>query len=184
MIEEVKMNRIHTTILAAPIALFLACGLAAAQVPQTDNPGDAGAQDGNGRRMEHRGPRGRMGPEQMVRMITHRLELDETQTEQLNNIAAGAKPEFDALRDKRVANREATRNLDVDDPDYGVKSQNLAAASGEIAASTAELMSRIRSDIHAILTPEQREQLATAAENGRHHGPGHRRREGSKSDPQ
>lgn len=175
------MNRMHTTILAAPVALFLACGLATAQVPQTDNPDDAGSQDVKGRRMEHRGPRGRMGPEQMVRMITHRLELDETQTEQLHNIAAGAKPEFDALRAKRIANREATLNLDVDDPDYGVKSQNLAAASGEIAASSAELMSRIRADIHAILTPEQREQLAAAAENGKRHGPGHRRRDGSKS---
>jgi Spy/CpxP family protein refolding chaperone len=168
-----KMNRKYTTILTVAVASLLACGLAAAQTPQTDGPDDTGHDGSKGRRMEHRGRHEQMGSEQMVRMMTRRLDLNETQTEQIHNIMEAAKPEFDALRDRGMANREATRNLDVEDPDYGVKLQDLSAASGELAASAAELRGRVRAEIHAILTPEQREKLEAAPERGRHRGARH-----------
>jgi Spy/CpxP family protein refolding chaperone len=173
------MNSRYTTILTTVVALLLAGGPALAQEPPTDDPGNVGHEAGKGGRMEHRGQRGPRGPEQMVRMMSRRLDLEDTQTEQIKNIMEGAKPEFDTLRAKGMANREATKNLDVDDPDYGAKMQNLSIASGELATSLAELRGRVRAEIHAILTPEQREQLASAPERGRNHGPRNRNREGS-----
>ena len=157
------MNRRNTTILAAVTALLLASSAALAQEPEN---GDAngGHRGDREKRMPHRGQREGMRPEQMIEMLTRRLELDETQTEQARNIVSAAKPEFDALREKGAANREAMRNLDVDDADYGVKLQNLSAESGELMAASSELRGRMRAEIHAILTPEQREELKAAPE--------------------
>lgn len=157
------MNRRNTTILAAVTALLLASSAALAQEPEI---GDAngGHRGDREKRMSHRGQREGMRPEQMIQMLTRRLELDETQTEQAKNIVSAAKPEFEALREKGAANREAMRNLDVDDADYGVKLQNLSAESGELMAASSELRGRMRAEIHAILTPEQREELKAAPE--------------------
>ena len=156
------------------MALFLAGGAIAG------DPQDAGAEDANrgdrDKRMEHRGQRGSMRPEQMFRRMTQRLDLDETQAEQVRIIVASAKPEFESLREKGQAHRAAMRGLDTEDADYDEKLQDLSAARGELAALSTELRGRIRAEIHAILTPEQREELAIAAEKGR--GPCERNRRG------
>jgi Spy/CpxP family protein refolding chaperone len=178
------MNRKYTTILIAVVASFLTCGLAMAQDPQTDDPGRGGHDGGKGRHMEGRGQRRPMDPEQMIRMLNRRLDLDDTQTTQIENIMAGVKPEFDALREKGKANREAKQNLDVDDPDYGVKMQNIAATTGELAATATELRGRIRAEVNAILTPEQQEKLETAAKKGRQKGQRNRRHGGPEPAPQ
>ncbi len=117
-------------------------------------------------------------------MMTRRLELDETQSTQIQNIMAAAKPEFDALHEKGTANREATRGLEIDDPDYGAKLQNLSTTRGELAASSAELRGRIRAEIHAILTPEQREKLASVPERRRDRDRKHQQRPESQAPAQ
>lgn len=160
---RLEMNRRNTTILAAVTALLLASSAALAQEPENSDA-NGGHRGDREKRMPHRGQREGMRPEQMIEMLTRRLELDETQTEQAKNIVSAAKPEFDALREKGAANREAMRNLDVDDADYGVKLQNLSAESGELMAASSELRGRVRAEIHAILTPEQREEMKAAPE--------------------
>lgn len=169
---RLEMNRKNTTILAAVTALLLAGSTAFAQEPENSdaiNDANHGHRGDSDKRMPHRGQREGMRPEQMIEMMTRRLDLDETQTEQVKNIVSAAKPEFDALREKGVANREAMRNLDVDDAEYGVKLQNLSAESGNVMASSSELRGRLRAEIHAILTPEQREELKAAPERRQNH---------------
>jgi Spy/CpxP family protein refolding chaperone len=182
-----KMKVKYTTILAAVMALFLAGGPAMGQ-DSGSGDSDRGGYDGNkDRRMDHRGPRGQRGqrgpmePEQMVRMLSDRLDLDDAQQAQVENIMLGAKPEFDALREKGKANRDAQRNLDPDDPDYGAKMQNVATTSGELAASATQLRGRIQAEINAILTPEQRGKLAEAPNRGRKHGQRHRGHSGDEA---
>jgi Spy/CpxP family protein refolding chaperone len=133
-----------------------------------------------GKRMANREHRRSMEPERMARMMTRRLDLDEAQAEQVGNIIAAAKPELDSLREKGKANREAMRELKTEDPDYDVNLQNLSANQGELATSASELRGRIRAEVHAVLTPEQREKMEAAGERGRDHGQRNRHRDGSR----
>jgi Spy/CpxP family protein refolding chaperone len=186
MIEVFEMNRKNTTnpvwtILASMTVLLLAAGAAVAQDAgesgmDRDHAGD------KGKRMADREHRRSMGPERMARMMTRRLDLDETQAEQVSNIIASAKPEFDSLREKGKANREAMRALKVADPDYDANLQNLSADQGELATTASELRGRIRAEVHAVLTPEQREKMAAAGERERDHGQRNRHRDQSRDE--
>lgn len=174
------MQRKHTTILATFLLTFFAGVSAIAD----DTERDAGHQGPGGdmdKRMAHRGQREFMRPEQMIHRMTRRLDLDETQAEQVRSIVSGASAEFESLREKGQANRSAMRDLDVADADYDAKLQDLSRASGELAISSTELRGRIRAEIHAILTPEQREELAVAGDRGRK--PGQRNRHDNESRP-
>ncbi|MDA0679010.1 MAG: Spy/CpxP family protein refolding chaperone [Proteobacteria bacterium] len=160
------MKTQHKAILSTLVALSLAGGVAISQ-EQTDS----GHSGEHGQRMQHRGDRGaRLAPDQMIEMMTRRLDLDESQTEQVSNVMLTAKPEFESLREKEEAHRIATRTLDVNDPEYNLKLADLAAESGEIAAASTELRGRIRVQVHAILTPEQQEKLSGTMEKQRARG--------------
>ena len=89
--------------------------------------------------------------------MADRLDLDETQRETVKNIMEAAQPEMKALREKLRANHDALQALDVGDPEV----QNIAASNGELATEATLLFSRIRGEIHAVLTDEQRAQLPT-----------------------
>jgi len=162
---------------------LLAAGTAVAQdAGQSGMDRDHGGD--KGKRMADREHRRSMGPERMASMMTRRLDLDEAQAEQVSNIIAAAKPEFDSLREKGHANREAMRDLNVEDADYDAKLQNLSADQGELATSASELRGRIRAEVHAVLTPEQREKMAAAGERGRDHGQRNRHRDQSHDESQ
>ena len=162
------MKRRYTTFPTAVMALFLLGTSAVAQ--EHDGPGSRHGKF-------HGGPRGFGGPEQMLQMMNRHLELDEIQSQQVESIIAAARPELDALREKRRTNRDAMRSLDVDDPDYGAQLENLSAENGELASDASRLFGRIRADIHAVLTPEQRQKLEESAD--RMHERGARGREGA-----
>ena len=111
-------------------------------------------------RSEHRVPGGGFGgPEEMIGRMAEHLDLDEQQRQQVENVMQAAKPEFESLRERANANRQAVRALDVNDPDYGSMLQNLSAESGEIAADLTLLTGRVRADVHGILTVEQQQKL-------------------------
>ena len=135
----------------------------------------AAAQDGDG---EHRGKHHRAGgmhgpgfgarfpdAERTVERMTRHLDLDDTQAQQIRNILLAAEPEITALKEELREHFETTRNLDTGSDDYDVELQNHAARTGELAARAALLHGRVRAEIHAVLTEEQR---ALAAE-GREH---------------
>jgi len=112
-----------------------------------------------------RGPRGQgfdgpgfgMPPIGMMagRMAEH-LDLDEVQRESVDNIVSAAKPEIKALRESARANREALRALGPSDPEV----QNIAISNGELATEATLLFARVRGEIDAVLTDEQRAKLA------------------------
>ena len=153
------------------MALIVASG--AAQAQEADSDDDENGFSSHAREGHHRGQGLQMNPRRMIRGMTRRLDLDEVQSEQIDNIVESARPEFEALREKGSAHRQAMRDLDVTDADYGAKLQNLAASSGELAASSTELRGRVRAEIFSVLTVEQQEKWKTAGQRQR--DPGHRK---------
>ena len=116
-----------------------------------------------------KGPRGRHfdgpgfgmpHPGLMSGRMAERLGLDETQREAVDNIMNAAKPEMKALRERARANHEALKALDAGNP--GV--QNLAISNGELATEATLLFARVRGEIDAVLTDEQRAELAEIKE--------------------
>ena len=96
-------------------------------------------------------------PGMMIGRMAEHLDLDDVQRESVKNIMEAAKPELKALREQFSSNREALQALDAGDPEV----QNIAISNGQLATEGTLLFSRIRGEIHAVLTDEQ---LAKAAE--------------------
>ena len=94
----------------------------------------------------------------LERMAVH-LELDETQVQSIENILESARPEFQALRADFRANRKALEALDPAAADYPAAINDIAAENGRLATEGTLLMSRVRNEVHAVLTVEQREKL-------------------------
>jgi len=169
-------------ILAATTAAMMCtaagtCAFAQESDEQEDKPQMRGA----GHRMNH----DQFGdPARMLKMMTRHLDLDDTQTQNIENILTAAKPEIDALRERAQATRQAMHELDVSDSAYGTDLQNLSTQIGALTSEATLLHGRVRADVFAQLTDEQRER---AAEGRRRmsdrfgHG-GFRRRHGSHSE--
>jgi len=113
---------------------------------------------GNGDRHRGHGMSDGM-PMMMVGRLVRRLDLDEIQETEIRNIVEAAKPEFEVIRDRGRATREAMLNLDPASPDYSAELNNLALESGQIMTDTALLAGRVRADVNAVLTPEQAAEL-------------------------
>ena len=96
-------------------------------------------------------------PGMIIGRMAERLDLDDAQRESVKNIMDAAKPELKVLREQLRANHEALQALDAGDPEV----QNIAISNGQLATEGTLLFSRIRGEIHAVLTDEQ---LAKAAE--------------------
>jgi Spy/CpxP family protein refolding chaperone len=105
--------------------------------------------------------------DRMIERMANHLDLDEAQQQSMQAILDASKSEIDALRTRRKANREAMQALDSNAPDYSALINNIALENGQLATEGTLLFSRIRNDINAVLTDEQREKLATRRENMR-----------------
>lgn len=106
-------------------------------------------------------------PTRMVKGLARYLDLDETQEQALNNVVDAAKPEFETLRERARTNFTAMRELATDDPDYSAKLSNLAIENGELVTQGTLLMGRVRAEVNAELTDEQRAQLDARISEGR-----------------
>ncbi len=104
-------------------------------------------------------PGGLGGPEMKVERLANFLDLDDAQYATVQNIVDAAKPEIDALREQLKANRQAIEQLDPNDPNYAATLNNIAMSNGELATSGTLLMVRVRTDVRAVLTDEQRAKL-------------------------
>jgi Spy/CpxP family protein refolding chaperone len=149
------LNR-YTIIMVTLIAIAVSGNTAIAQDSDgVDNAGDKAWG-------QHRGPGRRHGnAEEMLGRMAGHLDLDDTQSQAISNIMEAAKPEFESLRARANVHRQAIRALDTNDADYGTKLQNQSAESGELAAELTQLTGRIRGEVHAVLTPEQQQKLAS-----------------------
>lgn len=104
------------------------------------------------------GPEGGLAvPEIMVERLAMTLDLDDAQRDRIRNIIESARPEFMAIRDELRANREALESLDESDPGFAIVLEDIAMSNGQLATEATLVGFRVRSDIHAVLTDEQRE---------------------------
>ena len=103
---------------------------------------------------------GMPNPDMISERMAERLGLNEAQRESVDNIMSAAKPEIKALREKAKANRDALKALDPSDPEV----QNIALSNGELATEATLLFARVRGEIDAVLTDEQRAELAELKE--------------------
>ncbi len=169
------MNRKNTTLLVTmTIAVFAVGGALAQDASDEGADRDRGGERDRG--MSERGQRGQMGPERSIRMLTNRLELDETQAQQVRNIYLAAEPDSESLREQGRTNRMAMRDLNSEDADYEATKQSLSTEREGIRATAKELRDRIRTDIDGVLTAEQREKFAALSERGQERGRRDRRR--------
>lgn len=107
------------------------------------------------------------GPGLMLEHMADHLDLDDAQQESVRNILEAARPEIEALRDQARANREALESLDTSDAAYSAELNNIAISNGQLATEGTLLFSRIRTEVNAVLTDEQREKLARGKERMR-----------------
>ncbi len=106
-------------------------------------------------------------PELMVERMTDHLDLDDAQRADVLNILEAAKPEAQALREQMIANKEALKSLDVSDPAYATELNNIALSNGQLATEGTLLFTRVRTEIGAVLTDEQRDKLERSMERKR-----------------
>ena len=165
------MKNSSKTLLAVIALAFAANGAVMAQERDGSDPG-AKREHGGGMR----GDRAR-DPERMIRGISRRLDLDDVQVQQVRNIMDATKPEFEAMREQGRENRDARRALNESDADYAAKNDQLASTRQDLESASKELRGRIRTEINAILTPEQQAKFSEAGENPRRGGRRTRNRE-------
>lgn len=118
-------------------------------------------------------------PARMVERMSRVLDLDELQEQNIDNIVTAAKPEIDALRERRKETREAMRALDPADPDYSAKLSSLATDIGELATEATLLFGRVRLEVTEQLTDAQKAELEDAFEKRRGRFRRHARRHGA-----
>ena len=91
--------------------------------------------------------------------MADRLGLDETQRQAVQNIQLAAQPEITALRERMQANREEMKALDPNDPNRPTLLSEIADEKGQLAAEATLLFDRVRNDVSAVLTDEQRDEV-------------------------
>jgi len=134
-------------------------------------PGELGMND----RPEMPGS-GRSGSGQLTEIMGDRLGLDDVQRQSVQNIHDAAKPEMDALRESMKANRTSMRALDANDPNRSSLLNQIALEKGQLVADGILLSDRVRGEVDAVLTDEQREKLAKARSNMDQRRDGHKPR--------
>ena len=145
-----------------PIVLLAVLSMAAfASVAEAHRPGGPSALIGGG-------PNGAFGrPGLMLEHMADHLDLDDSQRQAVTNILEAAKPEIEALREQVRANREALASLEADDPAYSAQINDIAISNGQLATEGTLLFTRVRGEVHAVLTDEQLEKLERGKERMR-----------------
>ena len=125
------------------------------------------AAPGGGPRAMFGGGPGFGDPTIMLEHMADHLDLDAAQREAVQSILAAARPELEALRAQARANHEALQTLDSNDAAYSTQLNNIALSNGQLATDGTLLMTRIRTEVHAVLTDEQQERLERGKERMR-----------------
>jgi Spy/CpxP family protein refolding chaperone len=149
----------NQAVTALSIVLFALSSVAAAAA----HAGEGGSHDREHRLHFGAGMHEGGDPARMAKHLSDKLDLDQTQQQEIENIVSAAKPEIDLLRERAEANRNAMHELDVNDSDHDARLSALASEKGAIATEQALLHGRLKSEINAVLTPEQRQELAASA---------------------
>jgi Spy/CpxP family protein refolding chaperone len=94
-----------------------------------------------------------------------RLDLEDTQRQTVDNIFEAAKPELDALREEKLANRAAFDALDPTNASYSVDLEAIAIENGRLATEATLLFARLHNEVAAVLTEDQRAKLEQGIEH-------------------
>lgn len=111
----------------------------------------------HGRMMGRRGP-GMFGE---LRMGLRGLNLTEAQRTQVRSVLQGHREEFKALMEKGRAAHEQMLQAASGSPVDENAVRNASGAVGDAAADAAILRAKVRTEIFALLTPEQRQKAET-----------------------
>ena len=148
------MKKLTTTLLAG--AFFVGClGLAAPVLAGSYGNSDCPL---TGQYMKKGYKKGCDDGACYERMLDKVNATDE-QRAQIQSIADTARPELDALREKKRAASDKIRELVHSDSYDEVAISSLADEQAVTTKSKILLYARMKSDIHAVLTDEQREHL-------------------------
>ncbi len=102
---------------------------------------------------------GRHDSEQRIERMADRLNVTPEQRTAMRGVVDKYRPELRALADRMRTNRQELRTLQRQDQPDANRLHQLADAQGQALSQTIVLRSEMRSAIHQVLTPEQREQL-------------------------
>ncbi|HSN72824.1 MAG TPA: Spy/CpxP family protein refolding chaperone [Steroidobacteraceae bacterium] len=109
------------------------------------------------------GERGaRHGGDPGIRYMHHvleQLDLTPEQEQTVEQIFASARPRLSALHEEMRDIRHSLIDINPDDPDYATVVNQASQKSGELASELVREMSQVRTEIHAVLTDEQKAKL-------------------------
>ena len=159
-------------ILIVLVALPLIAGAALAGVAAQGGPGGHGGHGGFGGR---RGPGGPGGPGILNPRILHQLDVTDAQREQIRTLVEANREANQALHEQLRANHEAVRAASLTTTFDEGQVRALIAAGEAIRTDLALSEARLTSQVYALLTPEQRAELAEILAQG-HGGRGEGRR--------
>ena len=97
---------------------------------------------------------GRRGPP--LKMLALALDLTDAQQEQIKAIFEGHRPEFEQMRTRGRAAQDAVRKAVEADEINEQAIRSAVSARAQIEADGAVLRARVRKEVEALLTPEQR----------------------------
>lgn len=92
--------------------------------------------------------------------MSRQLNLSDKQQEQFKQLHRAARDKMQATRDKMQDNRDAMRKLDPSAKGYMAQVDKLAAEKGKLVETMVKQHARLRAEVSAMLTPEQRNKLS------------------------
>jgi Spy/CpxP family protein refolding chaperone len=117
-------------------------------------------------------------PHGLLGHMADELGLAPEQRQTIKGFFDQAKPGFEQLHQQMRANAELLMKTQPDDPAYQGVVANVSQSAADLAARFVLQASQLRSQVHSVLTPEQRTKLVTLQaqmhsrmRQHRHHGP-------------
>jgi len=95
-----------------------------------------------------------------MQRMTENLGLSDKQQEQIKQIHSDSHETMKSMRDAMMANRDAMQKLDPAARDYMTQVDKLAAEKGALVEAMMKEHARVRAEMAAVLTPEQRAKAA------------------------
>lgn len=159
-----KTKRIHYLVGSTFLATSLLIGgTAFAHKDKQGGYEEGGYGKGGYGCQEHRGwfmgkHRGGGGPMGHFKHTLHKLDLTEQQEEEIDTLFDNSRSDFRELRDEMMDQREEFHDLVSADKYNAKKIEAAADAQSKLVKRMMIQGAKLKSDIHAILTPEQREE--------------------------
>lgn len=157
------MKRILTIAAAALTAATLFAGTAQAAPPAGCDGSGMGPRAAG---FHHGGPKGLAALERIEAKL-ERLDLSDEQREQVRGVIDAARPEFRKIADGLRANRKEMRGAMHSETFDEQAVRRIADRQGDLVADMIVLRGKVKSQVSALLTEEQRQQLRR--DFGRHH---------------